>query len=142
MASQHQLTKTLLGNGLPRAHSLPRFLFLSSDEWLPSYVCEPYQPSMGKTSLGPKSAANTLGVADLQPFATGLSFALCVSYRKGFFQNTRRLALKRRAVPSLHDITSSCLLFLGTHPSRREGSRAQHLKHPCKLLMLFSLFNT
>lgn len=50
---------------------------------------------MAKTSFGPNSTANTLRVVDLPPFASGLSFAPCVSYRKGFFQNTYHLVLKR-----------------------------------------------
>ena len=61
---------------------------------------------------------------------------------KGFFQNTHHLVFKGEAILSLHDITTSCLPFLGTHPSGREGSHAQHLKQHCKILMFFPLFNT
>lgn len=91
---------------------------------------------MAKTSFGPNSTANTLRVVDLPPFASGPSFAPCVSYRKGFFQSTYHLVLKRWALLSLHDIAASCLPFLSMYPSRRGGSHAQHLKQHCKLLML------
>lgn len=69
----------------PMSTSSTQVLVLSSEEWLSSYVHEPYQPSC---SFGPKSIANALRVADLQPFAAGLSFALCVCYRKCLLKYT------------------------------------------------------
>lgn len=92
--------------------------------------------------FGPKSTANTSRVADLQPLATGLSFAPSVPYRKGLFQNTRRLVFQCKAILPPQNTPSSCMPFLGTHPSGREGSCAQHLKQHRKLLMLFSSFDT
>lgn len=114
----------------------------SSDEWLSSYVHEPYQLSMGKTSFWSYKHCKHIESCRPAAFCNCPQFCSVCLLQKRFISKytPSSLPMPSHSPPAKYHFFLPA--FLGTHPSRREGSCAQHLKQHCKLLMLFSLFNT